>query len=83
LVAKKATVSTNKQIRSPGNKAYDEAMAYLTKPDSHTGKTPVETYMEKQNAWAEAQDAWDAAKIKAKSWYLPILHELSICRIPY
>ena len=66
-MAKKATVSTNKQIRSPGNKAYDEAMEYLTKANDKTGKTPVETYMEKQNAWAEAQDAWDAAKIQAKS----------------
>ncbi len=67
LVAKKATVSTNKQIRSPGNKAYDEAMAYLTKKGDQTGRTPVEVYVEKQKAWAEAQDAWDAAKILAKS----------------
>jgi len=42
-------------------------MAYMTKKADQTGKTPVEVYMEKQKAWAEAQDAWDAAKILAKS----------------
>jgi len=42
-------------------------MAYLTKKADQIGKTPVEVYVEKQKAWAEAQDAWDAAKILAKS----------------
>jgi hypothetical protein len=66
-VPKKATVSTNYSIRSPGDKSYDDAMAYLTTKDTTTGKTPVEVYIEKQTAWAQAQDAWDAANIQAKS----------------
>jgi hypothetical protein len=66
LVPKKATVSTLNNIRSPGDKSYDDAMAYLTTKDPATGKTPVEVYIEKQTAWAAAQDAWDSAKIKAR-----------------
>ncbi|KAK3361626.1 hypothetical protein B0T24DRAFT_684657 [Lasiosphaeria ovina] len=67
LVPKKATVSTEgNRIRSPGDKSYDDAMKYLTKPDTKTGKTPVEVYIEKQIAWATAQDAWDEAKAKAR-----------------
>lgn len=53
-------------VRSPGEKGYDAAMTYLTTPLEPTGETPVETYIEKQSLWAEAQDAWDKAKIKAQ-----------------
>jgi len=42
-------------------------MTYLTSKDPNTGKTPVEVYIQKQTAWAKAQDAWDAANIQAKS----------------
>lgn len=67
LVAKKATVSTGQNnIRSPGDKSYDDAMHALITPDPATGKTPVQVYIEKQTAWAAAQDAWDSAKIKAR-----------------
>ncbi|KAI9866194.1 MAG: hypothetical protein M1813_001755 [Trichoglossum hirsutum] len=66
LVPKKATVSTQNNIRSPGDKSYDGAMTYLTTKDPASGKTPVEVYIEKQTAWATAQDAWDSAKIKAR-----------------
>ena len=41
-------------------------MHALTTPDPATGKTPVQVYIEKQTAWAAAQDAWDTAKIKAR-----------------
>jgi hypothetical protein len=41
-------------------------MAYLITKDPASGKTPVEVYIEKQTAWAAAQDAWDSAKIKAR-----------------
>ena len=42
-------------------------MKYLTTNGANTGRTPVDVYIEKQTAWAEAQDLWDAAKIQAKS----------------
>lgn len=54
-------------MRSPGNPAYDEAMKYLTTPDQETGLTKVDLYVQKQSAWANSQDAWDKAKINAKS----------------
>jgi len=41
-------------------------MKYLTTVDEETGMTPVDSYIEKQEAWAQAQDAWDKAKIKAQ-----------------
>lgn len=41
-------------------------MVYLTKVDETTGQTPVDVYVEKQSAWADAQDNWDKAKIKAQ-----------------
>lgn len=41
-------------------------MRYLTTIDPSTGQTPVDIYVEKQSAWADAQDAWDRAKIKAQ-----------------
>ncbi|KAK3632228.1 hypothetical protein LTR56_016469 [Elasticomyces elasticus] len=66
LVPKKATISSRNSIRSPGDKSYDDAMAYLTTRDPASGKTPVDMYVEKQTAWAAAQDAWDSAKIKAR-----------------
>ncbi|KAI1192407.1 hypothetical protein F5X97DRAFT_317457 [Nemania serpens] len=69
LVPKKATMRDGdpvNPVRSPGEKGYDAAMTYLTTPLEPTGETPVETYIEKQSLWAEAQDAWDKAKIKAQ-----------------
>ncbi|KAK4183746.1 hypothetical protein QBC35DRAFT_418305 [Podospora australis] len=68
LVPKKASVTSGgiNPIRSPGERGYDNAMEYLTKIDEATGMTPIDVYVEKQTAWAEAQDAWDKAKIKAQ-----------------
>ncbi|KAI0534790.1 hypothetical protein GGR58DRAFT_504965 [Xylaria digitata] len=69
LVPKKATIRDGdpiNPIRSPGEPGYDAAMSYLTTPLSSTSETPVEIYIEKQSLWAEAQDAWDKAKIKAQ-----------------
>jgi hypothetical protein len=70
LVPRKATVGSGKgavDIRSPGDKIYDEAMDYLTKPDANTGMTPIDVYIEKQRQWAIAMEAWEQAKYKAKS----------------
>lgn len=77
LVPRKATITSGvNQIRSPGVKSYDDAMVYLTKVDDTTGQTPVDIYVEKQAAWADAQDAWDKAKIKAqREPVLPAYHE--------
>ena len=69
LVPRRATVKDGdaiNPIRSPGEKSYDAAMKYLTTINPATGQTPVDVYMEKQSAWADAQDAWDKAKIKAQ-----------------
>ncbi|KAK0741578.1 hypothetical protein B0T18DRAFT_307044, partial [Schizothecium vesticola] len=68
LVPKKATVKSGgvNPIRSPGEPGYDAAMRYLTTVDPETGATPVDVYVEKQQAWAQAQDAWDKAKIQAQ-----------------
>ncbi|KAI8955363.1 hypothetical protein F4801DRAFT_574538 [Xylaria longipes] len=69
LVPKKATVRDGdalNPIRSPGEQSYDAAMTYLTTPLDTTGQTPVEIYIDKQAAWAEAQEDWDKAKIKAQ-----------------
>ena len=54
-------------IRSPGEKSYDDAMKYLTTVDPTSGLTPVDTYVEKQKLWANAQDEWDTAKLDAQS----------------
>lgn len=54
-------------IRSPGEKSYDDAMKYLTTVDPASGLTPVDTYVEKQKLWANAQDEWDTAKLDAQS----------------
>jgi hypothetical protein len=68
LVAKKATLKTGEQeVRSPGNKEYNKAMAYLTTPVGDTGLTPVDIYIEKQSAWAESQATWDKAKQKTEA----------------
>ncbi|KAK0612567.1 hypothetical protein B0T17DRAFT_564881 [Bombardia bombarda] len=68
LVPKHATVKTGGKnpIRSPGEQGYDDAMKYLTTVDDTTGLTPVDIYVEKQTLWAEAQDEWDKAKLKAQ-----------------
>ena len=68
LVPRKATLNSGVNvIRSPGEKTYDDAMKYLTTIDPKTGLTPVDTYVEKQKLWANAQEEWDAAKVEAKS----------------
>ncbi|KAI8627421.1 hypothetical protein F5Y19DRAFT_477635 [Xylariaceae sp. FL1651] len=70
LVLKKAKVRDGdpvNPIRSPGEAGYDSAMKYLTTPVEWSRQTPVEIYIEKQMAWADAQDAWDKAKIKAQN----------------
>lgn len=68
LVPRQATVTSGgvNPIRSPGEKGYDDAMAYLTKRDEKTGLTPVDIYVEKQSLWTEAQEAWDKAKLRAQ-----------------
>ncbi|KAI0465830.1 hypothetical protein F4859DRAFT_527711 [Xylaria cf. heliscus] len=67
LVARKATVpGTQGNIRNPDDPEYKNAMDYLTTKQKDTNKTPVEIYIEKQRDWAEAQEAWDRAKIQAK-----------------
>ncbi|KAL1844760.1 hypothetical protein VTK73DRAFT_1845 [Phialemonium thermophilum] len=68
LVPKKATVKSGgvNPIRSPGEAGYDAAMKYLTTVDPETGVTPVDTYVKKQSAWAEAQETWDKAKLQAQ-----------------
>lgn len=49
-------------------------MGYLTTPDPETGLTKVDVYIQKQAAWASSQDAWDKAKINAKSELSCSLH---------
>lgn len=44
-------------------------MKYLTTVDPATGLTPVDTYVEKQKLWANAQDEWDTAKLDAQSMH--------------
>ncbi|KAE8150822.1 hypothetical protein BDV25DRAFT_139418 [Aspergillus avenaceus] len=72
LVARKASVSTGKHpngendMRSPGDKSYDDAMKFLTTPLPN-GFTPVDLYVEKQDAWRKAQDEWDTAILEAKT----------------
>lgn len=67
LVPKKALIANGTtDIRSPGEESYEKAMTYLTTVDPETKKTPIDIYVEKQKAWANAQTAWDTAKIDAK-----------------
>jgi hypothetical protein len=54
-------------MRRPGQSDYEKAMATLKLRDPQTGLTPVEVYSIKQQKWANAQDAWDEAKIAALS----------------
>lgn len=56
-------------IRSPGSKLYNDAMLKLKTKDPETGLTPVDVYIEKQAAWAEAQSEWDEAKVAAQGTY--------------
>lgn len=46
-------------------------MRYLTTVDTITKKTPIDIYVEKQTAWAEAQNDWDRAKIQAQRMFRP------------
>ncbi|KAI0397923.1 hypothetical protein F5Y17DRAFT_454509 [Xylariaceae sp. FL0594] len=67
LVARKApVVGAQGNIRKPGDAEYDDAMNYLTSKMEGTDLTPVEVYIEKQKAWADAQDAWDRARLDAR-----------------
>jgi hypothetical protein len=54
-------------MRRPGQSDYEKAMKFLVARDPQTGLTPVEIYSSKQQKWANAQDAWDEAKIAALS----------------
>ncbi|KAH8678320.1 hypothetical protein BX600DRAFT_532153 [Xylariales sp. PMI_506] len=65
LIPKKAEIADG-GIRSPGNKAYNTSMQYLTTRDPATGLTPVDVYNTKLRAWGDAQTAWQTAKIEAK-----------------
>jgi hypothetical protein len=60
-------------MRRPGQSDYEKAMATLKLRDPQTGLTPVEVYSIKQQKWANAQDAWDEAKIAALSEMMPPL----------
>ena len=69
LVPRKATLIDGDEInpiRSPGEPGYDAAMKYLKTVDPESGQTPVDIYMEKQSAWAKAQESWDKARIRAQ-----------------
>ncbi|KAF5636934.1 hypothetical protein F25303_8137 [Fusarium sp. NRRL 25303] len=65
LLPAKATISSGNGARSPGESHYDAAMKFLRQRDSN-GKTAVDLYREKQQAWCQAQAAWDKAKIQAQ-----------------
>ncbi|KAG4291462.1 hypothetical protein FPRO06_03347 [Fusarium proliferatum] len=65
LLPAKATISSGNGARSPGESHYDAAMKFLRQRDSN-GKTAVDLYREKQQAWCQAQASWDKAKIQAQ-----------------
>lgn len=46
---------------SNGDENFKVAMAYLKKPNA-TGKTPIDYYIAKQNAWQKAQSEWDISR---------------------
>jgi hypothetical protein len=60
-------------MRRPGQSDYEKAMKFLVARDPQTGLTPVEIYSSKQQKWANAQDAWDGAKIAALRELMPPL----------
>ncbi|KAF5603989.1 hypothetical protein FPCIR_1050 [Fusarium pseudocircinatum] len=66
LLPAKATISSGEGARSPGESHYDAAMKFLRQKDAN-GKTAVDLYREKQQAWCQAQAAWDKAKIQAQA----------------
>ena len=64
LIPAKATISSGRGVRSPGQKGYDDAMAFLKAKEG--GKTIVDIYVEKQLAWGKARSEWDNAKNEAQ-----------------
>ena len=65
LLPKKATLSSGKGIRSPGDKNYDEAWKFLS-TKAPGGYSIVEIYRDKQIAWGEERARWDRARIEAE-----------------
>ena len=65
LLPKKATLSSSKGIRSPGDKNYDEAWKFLSTKGSG-GYNIVETYRDKQKKWGDERSKWDEARIQAE-----------------
>jgi hypothetical protein len=53
LVPAKATISSGRGVRSPGQKGYDDAMAFLKTKEG--GKSIVDVYVAKQLAWGKAR----------------------------
>ncbi|KAF2019517.1 hypothetical protein BU24DRAFT_386453 [Aaosphaeria arxii CBS 175.79] len=65
LIPAKATISSGRGVRSPGQKGYDDAMAFLKTKEG--GKSIVDIYVQKQLTWGKARAEWDTAKIEAQS----------------
>ena len=63
---RKATFSNGQGIRSPGDKAYDEAWKFLSTKNSD-GYSIVEIYRDKQVAWGWERSKWDEARTQAES----------------
>lgn len=48
------------------SKEQEAALAYLTTINSKTGTTPVDDYVKRQQAWANAKMAWEEARSQAQ-----------------
>lgn len=68
LIPEDAPIDTDKATSSKTAAAdrYVAAMRYLTQNVPNSSKSVIDVYVEKQQAYSEAMNKWEAAKAKAR-----------------
>lgn len=72
LIPEDAPIDTDKSTTNKTAAAdrYVAAMKYLTSNAPNSSKSVIDVYVEKQQAYSEAMNKWEAAKAKARCKYL-------------
>ena len=68
LIPEDAPIDTDKSTgaKSAAAERYVGAMKYLTSPAPGSNRTVIDLYVEKQQAYSEAMNKWEAAKTKVR-----------------
>lgn len=68
LIPEDAPIDTDKSTTNKTAAAdrYVAAMKYLTQNAPNSSKSVIDVYVEKQQAYSEAMNKWEAAKAKAR-----------------